>query len=107
MELLEIFRKCNCCISGRPLADCKSMNVLQTEYVATWNYPIMSNLLIPGDYKHAVAYIHDDYMPDDGILKEPIKFVIEFRGDEIIYHPVESLQKGPSFTDPTNKPSLS
>lgn len=96
MSLKEIFLKAKCCISERPLADCQSVNVIQTDYVATWKYPSMGNILIPGDYNHATAFIHDDYAPKKaGDKIADIKFVVEFKNDTVIYHPVESLSKGP------------
>lgn len=96
MDLLEKFRKAKCCISERPLSDCEYVNMMQTDYLATWDYPYVSNVLLRNDYKHAVAYVHDDYAPRPGAEIPPLKFVIEIQGDNIIYHPVETLQKGPS-----------
>ncbi len=98
------FKRAKCCISERPLADCEYMNVIQTDYIATWKYPVISNMLMKNDYRHAVAYIHDDYAPKKAGDKIPdIKFVIEFKDGDIIYHPVDTLQKGPrqfKFTSP-------
>jgi hypothetical protein len=103
MDLEMLFKKSKCCISERPLADCKAVNIIQLDYIATWKYPKMGNILIPGDYNHASAFIHDNYAPQKaGDKIAPIKFAIEFQNDTVIYHPVESLQKGPLlFLRPT------
>lgn len=97
MELSEKFRSAKCCISERPLADCKGVNVVETDFIATWKEPYLIDLGKENDYHHALAFIHDDYSPADYDYSKipPVKFVIEYGSDEIIYHPVESLQPGP------------
>lgn len=93
----ERFRSAKCCISERPLANCKGVNVVETDFIATWHNPYLTDLDKENDYHHALAFIHDDYAPADyDFSKIPaVKFVIEYRGDEIIYHPVEDLERGP------------
>jgi hypothetical protein len=84
-----------CCISGKPMSTSEYINLVALDYVPTWEYPISGNVLIPKYQTRAVAIVHDDEMPAKGLYvhEDQIKFAVEFRGEEIIYHPIEDLQK--------------
>lgn len=91
----NIKKKGKCCISEKPLSTSEFINMVSLPYVATWDYPIAGNVLIANYGKRAVALVHDDEMQPGAnyVTEEKIKFAVEFRGEEIIYHPVEELQK--------------
>jgi hypothetical protein len=95
MDIEQTIReKAKCCISGRPLIDCQHCNLVVVDFVPSWEFPVEKNLLIPGSPTRAMAIIHDDYVTAGRYhpSRDKIKFAVEFRKGEIIYHPVEDLQ---------------
>lgn len=91
---LETFQRAKCCISGRPLADCKTANVFELPFEATWHHPIITNLEVDIG-KRAVAFIHDDYVKTQKMVTAAFKLVlwaIEIKEGEFIYHAVSGLQ---------------
>lgn len=94
MDFEQIIReKGKCCISGRSLFD-SHCNLVIVDYAPTWAYPKETNLLIPDSPTRAIAVVHDDCVTSGmkHMLTDKIKFAIELRGEEIIYHAVEDLQ---------------
>jgi len=85
-----------CCVSGEPLSTSEFINLVTLPYVCTWKYPFAGNEL-RNFTRRAVAYVHDQELKPgtNFVLEEKIKFAVEFRGEEIIYHRVEDLQKIP------------
>lgn len=79
-----------CCISGKPLKDCKQLNWIQLQVKATWSFPVWGNF-ITGEKNMAIAYVHDDCCKDDLVVGEIIH-AVEFKGNEIIYHPLKELR---------------
>jgi hypothetical protein len=95
MDIQKIIQlKGKCCISGRSLIDCKYTNLVSLDFHCTWDYPYQSNLLIPGSPRRAQAIVHDDYVTTgmQHVLTEKVKYAVEFKGEQIIYHAVEDLQ---------------
>jgi hypothetical protein len=91
MDTLEKIKKYGrCCISDRPLKDSHHVNMVELGYKATWKFPVAGNVLT-GTSGRAVAFIHDDYF-QIGKNTGEIKYAVEFRGDEIIYHDVKTLE---------------
>lgn len=76
-----------CCISGKPLKDCKHLNWVQLNMKASWSYPVWGNL-ITGDKQMAIAVVHDEFM-DQRSLKDLVKYAIEVKDQVIKYHEVE------------------
>jgi hypothetical protein len=97
MDFFETLKqKGKCCISEKPLDTTQYVNLVNTEYLCTWPYPFHNNVLIPAMPKCAIAAVHDESIKA-GKLAGPIKFVIEIKDDQLIYHPVEALEK---YVDP-------
>lgn len=86
-----IREKGKCCISEKPLKDSKHINMVQLHIRASWKFPIWGNF-ITGEQNMAVAYVHDDSIVK-GKLVSPVKFIVEFQGDEIIYHKIRRCKK--------------
>lgn len=91
MEILK--EKGVCCISGKPMSTSDHVNVAILDYAPSWEFPFMTNLLMPDQPKRAVAIIHDDHYPATKkyLVGQQVKFAIELRGEEIIYHDVNTL----------------
>lgn len=90
--LEKIKANCKCCISGKPLSTSGHVNMIQLDKKATWPFPVWGNV-ITGRQNMAVSYVHDDYCHYEKMkLKGEIKYAVELRGEEFIYHPIESLR---------------
>lgn len=83
-----------CCISGKPMATSEHINFVVLDYAPDWAFPFEHNLLMPEKPKRALGIIHDEKYDDSKKYVMPglVKFAIEIRGKDIIYHPVETLQ---------------
>ncbi len=93
MELEEINKKIVCCATGVPLTDCKFTNGLHTDLLATWRNPVITNVLSPHP-PLAMGFVHDsvmEHIANGEGSKYPLKYVVEFEGNQVIYHPVEAL----------------
>jgi hypothetical protein len=89
--LKQIKDRGKCCISEKPLKTSKHVNMIQLDRKATWGFPVWGNLLT-GQDNMACAYVHDDCIDDNtGKIMGDIKYAVELRGDEFIYHPIETL----------------
>lgn len=93
MDFNELIKeKGKCCVTEKPLSDCEFINLIQTKYKVKWNYPKFGNV-ITGEEGTAGAVVHDDVINmETGELKGELKFCIEIKNDEIIYHPVTELE---------------
>lgn len=85
-----LLKKGTCCVTGKPLKDCRHINLVSIPYKATWKHPTIGNILL-GIWQMAIACVHDDCLVN-GIVDGEIKYAIEFFGDEIIYHPLSELE---------------
>jgi len=92
MNSEDINKKVKCCITERPMTDCKHINGVQLEFRAKWDWPVWGNI-IQGISNMAMAFIHDDCIDDKGRIQGEIKFAVEFDGDNVIYHPVPEVRK--------------
>lgn len=85
------FQRANCCDCGQLLAAVgeRYLNVVMTDYKATWEFPTAGNVL-EGTSGIAVAVLCSSCLE-----KKPmqIKNCIEYRNDEVVYHPVSELEK--------------
>lgn len=88
MHTEEIAQRVRCCGCGGPVG---RVNVVETDYRAAWPYPRSGNVLT-GDDGRAVA-IACDACVEAGT--GAITRAVEFRGDEVIYHPLDSLDRLP------------
>jgi hypothetical protein len=85
MDLEVLAGKADCCTCGRPMAQSKHVNIVTTDYEATWSFPVAGNILTD-EHGLAVSIVCD------GCVHAPVRRVLEFRNDiEIIYHPVEEI----------------
>ena len=89
MNSYKILATGKCCITGKPLSDCKQLYYLQLQYKATWPYPVWGNILT-GITNMAIAYVHDECIVG-GVVVGTVINAVEFKDDEIIYHPVKDL----------------
>jgi hypothetical protein len=90
MDTLEWMRKTHkCCSCEKPLSEDPDaiLNLVQTDYKATWKYPQFGNVLL-GTSNIAGAIVCNACRQ----TKNPIKFVLEYQGDTVIYHPIETLK---------------
>jgi hypothetical protein len=93
-----IFETHRCCSCLRLLKEAgpTSINLVQLEYLASWEYPVMGNVL-QGTTGIACAVVCDECLE----AKAPIKFAIEYygRGADafsekiVVYHPIKQLKK--------------
>jgi len=90
ITLKQIKNRMKCCATEKPLTTSKHVNMVQVDKSAKWDYPTWGNVLT-GKRDMAVAYVHDDCIDENGNCKVPIKFVVEFAGDLIRYHPIDSI----------------
>ena len=89
MEIEKLIKeKGKCCITEKPMTDSKYINVVQLHMRATWEYPVWGNF-ITGQQHMAVAHVHDQAIVN-GKLISPVKFAVEIRDKEIIYHPLRA-----------------
>jgi hypothetical protein len=87
MTTEKILQVCMCCITGKPLTDCKSINFIQLNFRASWEFPVWGNFNT--GHKHmAVAYVHDSCLDENGYVTGEVKSAVEFQGDKVIYHPI-------------------
>jgi hypothetical protein len=82
--------KGKCCATDLPISTSESINLVGLNKIATWKFPIVGNVLT-GEHGKAAALVHDDAINPDGSLKCEIKYAIEFKGDDILYHPIDQL----------------
>ncbi|HRH61656.1 MAG TPA: hypothetical protein PL045_13855, partial [Chitinophagaceae bacterium] len=91
MTIEKLKEKALCCISGMPIRTSDNMNLIQLPYKAAWKFPVWGNV-ITGQQNMALAVVHDACLTD-GKLNGEIKYAIEAKDHEVIYHHVEFLQK--------------
>jgi hypothetical protein len=90
MDVLEIIHRNGvCCITGKPLKDCRQLNWVQVNMIATWPYPVWGNILSGVQCKMAVAFVHDDCLDARGTIVGDLVHAIQVNNGEIIYHPVK------------------
>lgn len=80
-----------CCACGGTLETSKYINVVETNKLPTWKFPVMGNVAIPGYVPRAIAIICDGCLQN----KEKIRHCIEWEGSpyKIKYHEIESLEE--------------
>lgn len=94
MELERIKELVACCACREPMAGSEHVNMVQLARKATWESPSCGNLLT-GYGPCALAFVCDRCLE----AKREILVAVEFHGDgcgdEVIYHPVDELEKLP------------
>src|SRR4051812_36243566 len=92
MQALQFIREhCKCCISGQPLLNSKTINIMQLDYKAFWDYPVWGYMGTDIEGM-AIAYLHDKSIVNGEIIGE-VKYAVEMQGEKIIYHPISRLTK--------------
>lgn len=84
-----------CCITGKSLKDCKTINIVNLNVKARWKYPVWGNL-VDGQEDMAIAVIHDECVGKNGKPKGIIKYAIEITGGinkKVIYHDIADLKR--------------
>lgn len=89
MNLRNIKEKGKCCRCKKPLQG-STLNMIRVPYKANWGYPTMGNILT-GMKGAAVAFLCDQCVSDNPGAVIPL--AVEFRGEDIIYHDVTTLEK--------------
>ena len=91
-DLEAIRARCECCACGTPLSETKTENVnlVATQYAASWKYPVTGNVLTKGSVDRAVG-VACDACCKTGACK--LTRVVQFEGDDVIYHAVETLEQ--------------
>lgn len=92
MDMDQIRSRVECCCCSRLLDECgtKHINGVQLNYAAKWKSPVCGNV-ISGSDGTAMAFVCDECLA----AEKPISFAVEFRGDTVVYHPVETLDPAP------------
>jgi len=88
MKTEEIKAKGKCCACGKPLRNSEHINIIALDRRATWEHPRWGNVLLKLD-GYAVAFLCDKCVKQG---KCP-KYAVEFKGNEIIYHKIDELEK--------------
>lgn len=91
MTLEQFYKTGVCCCTGKPLRTSTNMNFVDTKIPVPWKFPSCGNV-ITGESGHGVAYVHDDAIDEMGKML-PLKHIVEFRGEKVIYHPIEEFKK--------------
>ncbi len=85
----KIRQRVHCCACRGTIAG--RVNIVALGRKATWEYPSASNV-ITGTSGGAVAICCDPCMDS----RQPIQEAVEYRGEEVVYHPVEGLEPLPA-----------
>lgn len=83
-----------CCCCGKPLSDraYTGINLMQLEYCATWEYPVMGNVL-DGTFGIACAIVCDPCIKSKAEVKWALEYTDKLdREEAIIYHPIAQLK---------------
>jgi hypothetical protein len=90
---MEELLKAKCCVCEKPMKSSRSMNVVILEKKPTWDYPIVGNVLydVPDKATATVCDSCIDRFNDPKDVKY-IKWAVELRKGEVIYHAVETLE---------------
>jgi hypothetical protein len=78
-----------CCMTDKPLSTSEQLNFIQLPYKAHWTFPTWGNILT-GQKDMALAIVHDDAIANS---ISDIKYAVEFKGEELIYHPLDTLPR--------------
>lgn len=89
--IVDLFRKAKCCACESAMKDSEHVNMVALNHQANWEYPIMGNFET-NTYQQACAVLCDTCIES---TFEHVKFALELRGEEFIYHDVETLEKLP------------
>lgn len=87
----EIQKRAKCCASGGRI---DRLNLVSLERRCTWEFPRAENVLT-GYGPDAIAVCCDRCVE----RSEPVKYAIELRGADVIYHPIDELE--PLGPEPT------
>ena len=87
MDSNLIIETCTCCACEAPLSYSRHINWVNLDEKAAWPFPVWGNV-ITGETQMASAFICDRCY-DAGMDGRPveIKFAIEFKDNEAVYHP--------------------
>jgi len=91
MNIERIKQLGKCCATEEPLHTSDNLTWVQLAFKAQWDFPVHGNVLT-GQSRMALAVVHDCAIANDNDLMSEIKYAIELRDDEIIYHPLSELQ---------------
>lgn len=99
-DITELIKeKVRCCACCEFLEDSKHINGITLNKLATWKYPVWSNLLVQDLHPEprASAIICDRCVDE----KKTPKFAVEWTEGltEVVYHPVSSLKDLPAITE--------
>lgn len=90
-DIEKVSRKANCCACRRPMRKSRFVNFVNLDKKATWESPVWTNVALKQGIpriNRAVAVVCDSCIK----RKMPVRFAIEIRGEDIIYHLVGKLE---------------
>jgi hypothetical protein len=99
---MEELKKAKCCCCEQPMSKSKHINAVMLDKIATWDYPVAGNVLDDTEINEACAVVCDTCIqgyeePNQnhaaGDFIDSIKFAIESRGNEFVYHDINTLEK--------------
>ncbi len=96
MEVEKIIENGKCCGCTAPLAYSKSLNWVQINLKVAWEVPAWGNF----DKKEelmGIGFICDRCLAA-GSNAPKVDFVVEFKGDDIIYHPLKLIAESQELT---------
>src|SRR4051812_40474595 len=88
MQALQFIREhCKCCISGQPLLNSKTINIMQLDYKAFWDYPVWGYMgtEIEG---MVIAYLHNKSIVNEKIIEKE-NFAVELQGKKLYIIPFQ------------------
>ena len=88
MGFADLQAHCRCCACDVPMSSSPNVNLIDMALPARWQYPVVGNVLT-GEGPNAVAVICDACLGE----QRSIERVIEFRGEEVVYHLVADLRE--------------
>jgi len=92
MQAEYIRERVKCCACGGSLTTSPHVNLVTLRRRATWEFPTSGNVLT-GEENVAVAIVCDE------CFEHPVRHAVEFAGNEVIYHPLDTLEDlGPAAT---------
>ncbi len=90
MQEFDILHNAKCCVCSASMMTSKHLNIVAVNISPLWRFPIMQN--IRDATRKAVSVLCDTCVESQYTRDNEIKYVVEIRGEEIIYHNIETLK---------------
>lgn len=81
-----------CCACGGTLETSRFINLVETNRLPTWKYPVAGNVCVPCYVPRAIAIVCDECIQNKAEIQRCIEWE-EGSPYKIIYHEIESLEE--------------